>query len=387
MNLNKHLIEVSQGIHGYEDRISSLKSSLDTISRLLSNNFHSNFSKSISKENISDFSFLSSHISNLNLVKKLQSQLVACVEERERAIQALNFAKSRFKNHLFTSANKFKSKFLKNQSKKNRKIKKTPIRKIRDLHCVFSCCSCFNRDLLLLNPTLNSTKSLKTNKKIQKFALNQSLFSNNIDFESDSSSSGNFCSDSSSECDSVSSDRVLFSEVSYFSQEIDEEKKRGKKTIEIKKNKNRKKSKKMKKKFEENCFEEQIVVHEKLLSEVFCRFCSDIRTSGLIKSQKRDGLDYLKVFMGGELITWMVESSISSTRYEAKVLSSLLLSMDSVFCVLDEPSSQFSKTKNLKHQIRSYSSFSLKDFQQFNTSKKNGKNNTIHSPVLISFFS
>ncbi len=38
--------------------------------------------------------------------------------------------------------------------------------------------------------------------------------------------------------------------------------------------------------------------------------------SGIIKQQKRNNITYLRVFIGSELITWIVKSNIVNTRYK-----------------------------------------------------------------------
>jgi len=54
--------------------------------------------------------------------------------------------------------------------------------------------------------------------------------------------------------------------------------------------------------------------------------------SGLIRKHHRDGMCLLRVFVGSELITWMVRSKIVSTRYEASILSSLLIKHGYIYC-------------------------------------------------------
>eukprot|EP01084_Bolivina_argentea_P310111 536516_1 len=54
--------------------------------------------------------------------------------------------------------------------------------------------------------------------------------------------------------------------------------------------------------------------------------------SGLIKQQKRDNITYLRVFIGSELITWIVKSNIVNIRYNALILCYLLIKYEYIYC-------------------------------------------------------
>lgn len=69
-----------------------------------------------------------------------------------------------------------------------------------------------------------------------------------------------------------------------------------------------------------------------LLSAVLLKLCEDIRHSGLIRTQKRSGLNYIRVFVASELVTWMVKSHIVQSRYESCILSAMLVESGFIYC-------------------------------------------------------
>eukprot|EP01083_Nonionella_stella_P175950 614323_1 len=112
------------------------------------------------------------------------------------------------------------------------------------------------------------------------------------------------------------------------------------------------------------------IINKEILKNEVIKLAQDIhQRSGLIRQHRRNGVCHLRVFVGSELVTWMVKSDIVSTRYEALILSSLLIDYGYVYCAHHQPSHP--------HRHRHHSKRCTK------TIKVLSNTNTIHPSITV----